>query len=242
MNKLTTKSADRLLVDFFDEQQTSAVYAVQKARTGPIDKEVARMLNAEIRGDTLSIGGVWDFFQWPTQVAKLTVMDLSRQMLDAYAPQGAERVLGDFYEHDFGPERFDSVVLPLILHHVAQGSWRSCEARIEAAIDRAHRWLKRGGRLFIMEYCPHPVWQPLQRGLLPVTRRSLRLVGQPLVVMHALSFYERVLRTQFSEHESRPIRPEGFDWSKWFPLFMATPWLQLPLTVYPKPYLLVAKR
>ncbi len=237
-----SRKADRLLVDFFDEQQTSAAYQVQKARTRPIDEEIARLLNAQVTGDVLSIGGVWDFFERPADMTSLTVLDPSEKMLDAYAPDGSTRVQGDLYEQDFGTRKFDSVVFPLILHHVAQGGWRSCQERIETALERAHDWLRPGGRVFIFEYCPHPAWVPPQRVLLPLTRQFLRLVGQPLVVMHTLSFYERVLRERFSDSSSRAIRPEGFDWWKWFPLFMATPWLKLPLAIYPKPYLFVATR
>jgi hypothetical protein len=229
------------VVDFFDGLQKDAQYDALKERTRPIDREVARLLNAEVRGDVLSLGGVWDFYA-PVDVRSLTVLDVSAQMLEAYAPEGATRVHGDLYTHDFGPDAFDTIVFPLIVHHLAEGDWRSCVRRIEVALDRARGWLRPGGRIHVMDYCPHRAWYPLQRALLPLTRRFLRLVGQPLVVMHTRDFYVRTFAARLHDVQARPILPPGFDWSYWFPIFMATPWLRMPMSVYPKPYLISGRR
>src|SRR6516225_4133102 len=87
--------------DFFDRQQLGNRYSSLKSMTRELDVEAARMLNSSVRGDVLSVGGVWDFFERSDSVTSLTVMDLSDAMLDAYAPEGAERVVGDLYEQEF---------------------------------------------------------------------------------------------------------------------------------------------
>jgi hypothetical protein len=92
----------RVLVDFFDDQQASSKYEALKARTKLIDMKAAEVLNSGVAGNVLSIGGVWDYFEWRSGLKAMTVVDVSRKMLDAYAPPKAVKVLGDFYQSDFG--------------------------------------------------------------------------------------------------------------------------------------------
>jgi hypothetical protein len=80
---------------------------------------------------------------------------------------------------------------------------------------------------------------PVQRGLLPLTKLFLKLVGQPLVVMHPRAFYERLLG-RFSSRQAVALT-SGDDWA-WFPVFMSVGWLKLPLKVYPKPFVFSATK
>lgn len=228
------------LREFFDGQQNNDQYASLKAMTHELDAEAATILNAQIAGDVLSIGGVWDFYESNDSVTELTVLDLSEEMLRVYCPAGATGVVGDLYEHDFAPKSFDTIVFPLMLHHTPLGNWKSCERRIETAVERAQRWLKPDGTLLILEYCPHPLWGPVQRTLLPFTRRFLTAFSQPLVVMYNRRFYEQVLNKQFGSSTARRIAPAGFNYRKWYPIFMSIRWLKMPLAIYPKLHVLSA--
>jgi hypothetical protein len=156
------------------------------------------------------------------------------EMLNDYCPQGAARVEGDLYDIEFAPASFDTVVFPLMLHHTPAGNWSACEQRVRDAIERAESWLRPGGRVFIVEYCPHPFWYVVQRGLLPLTRRFLAAFDQPLVVMYSRRFYEHVLQNQLGSVEVERIDPPGFNYWTWYPVFMAVPWLKMPLSLYPK--------
>jgi hypothetical protein len=233
-------SSQESLQRFFDRQQSSHRYRELKQRTAPLDREAAARLNAAVSGRVLAVGGVWDHFEWGPQLESLTVLDLSEQMLSAYTPDGALAVVGDLYEHDFPAASFDAVVFPLMLHHVAEGSWRSCRHRVERAVERAAGWVAPGGRLHVLEYCPHPAWNPLQIALLPLTRRLLGAFGQPLVVMHTRAFYERLLGREVGACQTLRIAPAGFDWWSWYPVFMSIRWLRLPFALYPKLHLFSA--
>jgi 2-oxoglutarate-Fe(II)-dependent oxygenase superfamily protein/methyltransferase family protein len=226
---------------FFDRQQVENKYESLKAMTRELDVEAGLQLNTMVNGDVLSVGGVWDFFSWSDRLKSLTVLDLSNEMLKEYCPQDAVGVVGDLYSHEFPDQSFDTVVFPLMLHHTPEGNWRSCEARIEEAVTRAKRWLREDGQVVILEYCPAPIWVPFERALLPVTRRFLARFGQPLVVMYPQSFYEGVLREQIGPVESVRIDPEGFDYSKWYPVFMSIRWLRMPMSIYPKLHVIRAK-
>lgn len=226
--------------DFFDRQQTDNQYESLKYMTRELDLEAARQLNLSVRGDVLSVGGIWDFFDWKDQLRSLTVLDLSAEMLSVYCPANAEAVVGDFYNHDFSSKRFDTIVFPLMLHHTPQGNWRSCEARVERALERAHELLRKDGKVFILEYCPHPLLSTAQRMLLPFTRWFLAKFGQPLVVMYTRSFYESVLNKRFGSSEVQRIDPPGFNYWTWYPVFMSIRWLRMPLAAYPKLHLMTA--
>lgn len=226
--------------EFFDKQQTDSQYESLKYMTRQLDREAALQLNSSVKGDVLSVGGIWDFFSWGDQLKSLTVLDLSAEMLGAYCPTNAVPIVGDFYDHDFSSERFDTIVFPLMLHHTPQGNWKSCEARVERAIERANRLLRQDGHIFILEYCPHPVLSSAQRILLPFTRWFLAKFGQPLVVMYPRSFYESVLNKRFGSSEAHQIDPAGFNYWTWYPVFMSIRWLRMPLVVYPKLHLITA--
>jgi Methyltransferase domain len=226
--------------EFFDRQHETNQYASLKRITRGLDLEAARHLQSHSTGDVLSIGGVWDFFSWSDDLNSLTVLDVSAEMLKVYCPQDAIGIVGDLYSHEFPPESFDSIVFPLMLHHTPQGNWRSSESRVEEAIDRAQRWLRKDGHVFILEYCPQRALSLLQRAALPLTKRFLARFDQPLVVMHSVAFYQRVLSQRFGSCDARRVDPEGFNYWKWYPVFMSIRWLRVPLAVYPKLYLITA--
>jgi hypothetical protein len=226
--------------EFFDRQHETDEYASRKRMTRALDEEAARYMDSHVSGAVLSIGGVWDFFSWTDHLDSLTVLDLSPGMLEAYCPKDAIGVVGDLYSYEFPPESFDSIVFPLMLHHTAQRNWRSSQSRIAEAIDRAHRWLRKDGHIFILEYCPQRVWSLLQRGTLPLAKRVLARFDQPMVIEHSVAFYERVLTERLGSCEATRVDPEGFDQWMWYPFFMSISWLRLPMAVLPKLHIITA--
>ena len=79
----------------------------------------------------------------------MTILDLSKEMLEDYAPENSIPIVGNLFTHEFNSQQFDAVVFPFILHHTAEGSWTNCENRIVEAFERAHRWLKPNGKLIL---------------------------------------------------------------------------------------------
>jgi SAM-dependent methyltransferase len=228
---------------FFERSHSGGDYRDLKTLTRAQDELAASVLNAGLRGRALTIGGVWEGFSAGPAVKELSALDLSAEMLKSYAPEGARQIVGDVFETDLPEASFDSIVFSLMLHHVAEGGWARCEERVRTAIARAARWLAPGGTLFVLEYCPHPAWMPLQRLGLPLTKAFLALAGQPLVVMHPTAFYEKALgEAGLRSFVDRPIRPENVSPWTWFPVFMAVKWLKLPLGVYPKMHIFSAEK
>ena len=228
--------------EFFDQQIETNDYSSLKAMTRELDVAAARILKEQVAGDVLSVGGVWDWFEWTPEIDSLTVLDLSPRVLDDYCPPGAARVEGDLFEMEFPPRSFDTVVFPLVLHHTPREDWATSQRRVRDALARAHRWLRPNGKVVIVEYCSQAFWAAAQRAALPVTKRFLRHFGQPLVVMQTRRFYETSLAEHFDHVVARQPQPEGFNYWKWYPIFMGVRWLRVPLAVYPRLHVLSGER
>ena len=80
--------------------------------TRELDVAAARIVNEQAAGDVLSVGGVWDWFEWTPALGSLTVLDLSARMLDAYCPHGGVRMEGDLFDVEFPPARLRHRGLP----------------------------------------------------------------------------------------------------------------------------------
>jgi hypothetical protein len=80
----------------------------------------------------------------------------------------------------------------------------------------------------------------VQRAALPLTRWFLNRFDQPMVVMYTRSFYERVLTERFGSCQAHLVDPEGFNYWKWYPVFMSIRWLRVPMAIYPKLHVFAA--
>ena len=78
------ESTEDEIVDFFKDQ-SGEKYSSLKKQIELHEREIAGLLNQKAIGDVLSIGGVWEFFEWNSQLKSLTILDLSKEMLEDYA-------------------------------------------------------------------------------------------------------------------------------------------------------------
>ncbi len=228
------------VAEFFEDPTLQKKMRMMKDLVQHMDREIAEILNSQVGGDVLMVGGCWEYFEWRRHLKTLTVLDISESMMKSYAPAGSQAIVGDLYSHEFPEKSFDSIVFPLILHHVADKTWTNSEQRVVEAIERAKRWLKPEGNIYILECCPAPAWYPLQRFLLPLTRVFLNLIHQPLVIMHTENFYVRSLKKYFRNSRAIRIRPRGRDVWMFYPVFMAVSWLRIPYYFFPKYALFIA--
>ena len=220
--------------DFFEKQQINDQYDSLKAMTRDLDLAAASMLNSAMKGDILSIGGIWDHYESNTATKSLTVVDLSPLMLNAYCPEGAKGIVGDFFELSLDKNSYDILVFPLMLHHTPKGTWRQSQNRVTEALELASELIRPGGELFILEYCPQKFWMPFQKILYPVTRIFLKIFSQPLVAMYPERFYEHEIIRQFGNCKIKRISTDDQNDRRWYPVFMSIRWLKIPFRWYPK--------
>jgi ubiquinone/menaquinone biosynthesis C-methylase UbiE len=228
---------------FFDAQADA--YHAKTAGMAPFHVVTAARLEEGLSGKVVAIGGIWA--QADMRACRdldLTVVDVSPRMLEHWTAAGFQTIQGDARQTPFDDESIDHVVLPLILHHVTEGSWSESRRQVTRVLDEARRILKRGGRVWISDYSVGPAIYMAQRLASVLTKRILELAGIPLVIMHPQRFYERkLLELGFSDVSTfrpRPLSTSSFD--------VVTPiigldWLRVPRGIYPvKPMLISATK
>lgn len=237
---MTASDSDSKVASFFDVQASDDRYRSLKALTEAVDHHAADLLNAEMKGDVLTIGGVWDYYEPRSAISSMTVVDVSESMLATYTPEGAIGLVGDLFDLDLAPSSFDSVVFPLMLHHLAAQNWATSLDRLDQAVSIAASCVRDGGRVLIYERCPVTALYQLQRLALPVSKRVLERSGQPLVIMHSLKHYMSVLRRHFRSVEATSVSTHGMSPWTMYPVFMTSSLLRIPHGLYPRPYVIKA--
>jgi ubiquinone/menaquinone biosynthesis C-methylase UbiE len=157
-------------------------------------------VSSRTKGDVLEIaaGTGRNLEHYPPDV-RLTSIDLSASMLDV-ARQRADQLgrqvdlrVGDAEALEFADGTFDTVVFTLALCSIPDD---------RAAISEAHRVLRPGGQLLLMEHVASPNWpvRLVQRLVNGIAVRTVgdHLVRDPLVHARALGFkIERVERLKW---------------------------------------------
>jgi len=152
---------------------------------GIVNELSARHIEEGISGRVLSIGGMWPRHS-PQAISELglVVADVSEEMLRPHKEAGISTVRDDARALPFPDRGFDHVVLPLVLHHITERSWRAARREVKKVLGEVGRVLTRGGRVWISEFSVgRPVYWAEAVGA-PVTRFVLGFADIPLVVMH----------------------------------------------------------
>ena len=219
--------------NFFDSHATT--YIESEAGMRAFHEVSARRIEASLSGRVLSAGGVWALCD-PTALQRLdlAVVDASQAMVKRYQTEGINAIRGDTRALPFADGSFDHVVLPLVLHHITEGSWRAAREQVNAVFREVFRVLAPGGSVWISEFCVERLVYWAQALASPLLKRTLQLRAIPLVVMHTATFYERALRqVGFDEVESFQPRPDGVRWYDVIEPVIGLPWLKVPRATYP---------
>jgi hypothetical protein len=203
----------------------------------------ARKIEAGLRGSVLSLGGLWDQASLPPGV-NVTAADVSMEMLRAFAEPGMALVQCDARALPFARSSMDHVVVPLVLHHLAEGSASNARRQVRDVLRQLRAIVKPGGTIWINEICVHGAVYLLEVLAGPLMSRMLSLVSQPLVVVHSRSFYEKALRdTGWTDISAESVRaPDAGPLDMVVPI-LGMPWLRIPRFAYPvRPTLICARR
>lgn len=227
---------------FFDVN--ASAYYQADAGMRKVNDLTARHIEEGVRGRVLSIGGLWP--RHSTSAVSnldLVVADVSEEMLRPHREAGLSTVLDDARALSFPDDSFDHVVLPLVLHHITDQSWRAARREARKVIDEVKRVLKGGGYVWISEFSVRRPVYWAEAVAAPLTRLVLGIADIPLVIMHPTEFYRGLLRQEsFGEIGTYYPDPPGARWSDPIRPIIGLPWLKVPRVLYPvRPVVLSAR-
>lgn len=150
--------------------------------------EFAAILNRELSGDVLCVGGLYQNADLGGG-QRFSVVDVSEQMLQTWAQRGARVQVGDARRLPVPAGSIDHVVFPLVLHHITDGSAGASRQNVAACLHDAYRVLRPGGTVWAIEILVSGVTYGAELALAPVTRAALATQGIPLVIFHSRHFY-----------------------------------------------------
>lgn len=222
----------------------AGAYHGTDAGMGSVNELAARHIEEGVSGRVLSIGGMWPRHA-PEAIANLdlVVADVSDEMLRPHREAGISTVLDDARALSFPDDSFDHVVLPLVLHHITEQSWRAARREVDKVIREVARVLKKGGRVWISEFAVSPPVYWAEAVAAPITTLLLGFADIPLVVMHTEDFYRRALaRECFSAVASYYPAPPDASWRDPIRPVIGLPWLKVPRGLYPVRPVVVSAR
>ncbi|MGB8330099.1 MAG: class I SAM-dependent methyltransferase [Polyangiales bacterium] len=219
-------------------------YYQTDAGMGTVNELSARYIEEGVRGRVLSIGGLWPRYSHKAvSELDLVVLDVSEEMLRPHREAGISTVLGDARALSFPDGSFDHVVLPLVLHHITDQSWRAARTAVRDALRQARRVLTSGGRIWISEFSVRRPVYWAEAVAAPITRLVLGLMDIPLVIMHPGEFYrDLLLHESFSDVSVYYPDPPSARWRDPIRPVIGLPWLTVPRVLYPvRPLVLSAQ-
>jgi SAM-dependent methyltransferase len=218
--------------DFFE--RSAHEYRGMDQGMAPFHRVTAARIERGIAGTVLSLGGTWAQASDHLPGVRLIVADLSIAMLASDRGPAAGKVACDGQRPAFRHGSFDHVVLPLVLHHVTGRTFASARAGARRVLEQVRPLLRSGGHLWVSDFCTSAGIYFLQRLLVPVTRRVLDALHEPLVVMHTASFYRNALTdTGWRDIVAAPVRTPGTGRLDWVRPLIAAPWFRVPRVAYP---------
>lgn len=172
--------------EFWNKQ--GAAFTAHDGLRRSYHSEFAAILNRELAGDVLCVGGLYQNAE-PAAGRQFSVVDVSEQMLQTWASRGARVQVGDARSLPVAPATVDHVVFPLVLHHITDGRAAASRQNVTACLREAHRVLRPGGTVWAIEILVSDAVYWTELALAPVTRGALATRGIPLVIFHSRRFY-----------------------------------------------------
>jgi SAM-dependent methyltransferase len=195
-------------VEFFRDEYREYKANVESIDTyAAISSAVSAKLDGIQRLLDIGNGGVFDYDT--TRVGEITGLDLFLDDLpaDIRLPQNVTMVQGDALDLPAGLDGFDGVVMVMLIHHLVGRNIGDCVANVRQLLSGAHRALRPGGKLVIMESCVPRWFFNLEKLLFAPTALIIeKTMKHPPALQYPADMLEEMIgRAGFSEVERQNV-------------------------------------
>jgi SAM-dependent methyltransferase len=189
-----------------------------------------RALVGELRGRVVDVGSGGVVNYDCGTITDLVLVDISTEYLDhVVLPACAVPKTGTAVALPLGDGAYDSLLMQMLVHHLAERDYRTTRNRVQTALSEAYRVLKPGGRIVVIESVVNRCFELAEQLSFGLTRRVLHLIGHPMVFQWTPSRLCAFAREAgFSDVRAIPI-PRG----TWM-IFLGHRWptMLVPVSIY----------
>lgn len=159
-----------------------------------IYRNVNPVLTRRVRGRTLTLGSgpVMNFGD--LNVEYVVSLDISYGMLSKLPRRPKViRVNADAQALPFDRGTFDVVVVPFLIHHMAQDDVLDTDRALTYMLGEAGRVLRRDGRLIIVDLFIPPILEVFERSFYRPALHLLNRSGRPMMYFYSLPNFNAIL-------------------------------------------------
>jgi SAM-dependent methyltransferase len=159
-------------------------------------------ISKEVSGvkELLDVGNGGVFAYDTSVVGAITALDLFLEdippvLIEKYFPRNARPLAGSALDIPAPDDKYEMVLMVMLLHHLTGNDWRSSWKNACTALDEAWRVLQPGGRLLIVESCV-PNWTlAIEKPALWILSRLIKSVfSHPITFQFTASMIAEELR------------------------------------------------
>jgi ubiquinone/menaquinone biosynthesis C-methylase UbiE len=179
-------------------------------------KTLHDFISREVEGanELLDVGNGGVFAYDTTRIRSITAIDLfledlPPEMIKKYFPKNARIRQGSALALPENDDKFDMVLMVMLLHHLTGTDWQSSWRNVCQALQEGWRVLKPGGRLLVVESCVPEWFFWLEKPALSVLSRFTRTIfSHPVTLQFPAAMITDELRKRFHTVQVSPI-PKG---------------------------------
>lgn len=169
----------------------------------------AQALRGELAGRVVDVGSGGMINYDCGELAELVLVDIGETFAQASLPPRATPMIGSAVALPLESVRYDCVLMQMLVHHLAEDDFATTRARVVEAFREAHRVLRPGGELVVLESVMPAPLEWAQRLAFPLTRWILARIKHPLVFQWTATSLRRLAaEAGFALVEATPV-PRG---------------------------------
>jgi SAM-dependent methyltransferase len=203
----------RANADYFLRNINEYKYNVQEIDTY---RTIHDFISTKVKGQgrLLDVGNGGVFAYDTSGIGEITALDLFLENLPAdllacYFPSNSRARQGSALAVPEPDNSFDMVLMVMLLHHLAGRDWQSSWQNARTAMAEAHRVLRPGGKLLIVESCVPQWFFTLERPAFWVLTRAVRSVfSHPVTFQYTPAMVQNELSRRFVDVRLERI-PKG---------------------------------